>query len=96
MELLFLPEAEEDIRAARSWYAGEAFGLGEAFLTALGRCLDRIREQPRGFPRVDGEIRRALVRPFPYGVFYLDGADAILVLACMHASRAPDAWKRQG
>lgn len=95
MELLFLPEAEEDVRAAWSWYAEEANEVGRAFVMAMDTCLERIREQPRGFPRVEGEIRRALVRPFPYGVLYLEGAKAIVVLACMHLSRAPDAWKRR-
>lgn len=95
MELLLLPEAEDDVHAAWFWYAQEAAGLEIAFLAALGRCLERIRAHPRVFPRVEGEIRRALVRPFPYGVLYLEAPGSILVLGCIHASRAPRAWKRR-
>jgi len=93
MELLFLPEAEEDVRAALFWYAQEAAGLEVGFLSALDSCLERISEHPRGFPIVDGDLRRALVRPFPYGVFYVDDSSAVIVVGCIHTSRDPEAWK---
>lgn len=95
MELLFLPEAEEDVRSAWSWYAREAAGVEASFMAALDRCFERIQEHPRGFPMVEGEVRRALVRPFPYLIFYVEVSDAIAVVGCMHAARDPRAWKRR-
>lgn len=95
MELLFLPEAEEDVRAAWSWYLQEATGIEAGFLAALDTCLERVREYPHGFPCVDGEIRRALVRPFPYGVFFVEEPRAVIVVACIHTSRDPQAWRRR-
>jgi hypothetical protein len=36
VELIFAPEAEQDIAEAYAWYEGRRPGLGEEFL----RCLD--------------------------------------------------------
>jgi plasmid stabilization system protein ParE len=52
----------------------------------------RLAENPQQFPRVEGEVRRAGFRRFPYGLFFLIGADAVSVFACFHASRDPRRW----
>jgi len=41
---------------------------------------------------VHGEVRRALVRRFPYGVFYVVEGQALLVLAVAHVRRQPAYW----
>ena len=41
------------------------------------------------------EIRRAMTRRFPYGVFYLSEASAVVVLAVFHAKRDPLEWRRR-
>jgi len=38
---------------------------------------------------VHKQVRRALLRRFPYGIFYLVEGDAIPVLACFHGKRDP-------
>ena len=53
------------------------------------RTIGLIAEDPRRYPRVHGEVRRAVIRRFPFGVFYLIESDAVVVMAVMHASRDP-------
>ena len=95
MELWFLPEAEADVAAAADWYRMREAALEPRFLAALGECLTHVREAPEAHPRVHGRIRRALLRRFPYAVFFLEGERSVLVLACFHAARDPQAWRRR-
>jgi hypothetical protein len=44
---------------------------------------------------LDGEVRRALVRRFLYGVSSSEESGGILVVAVMHLHRAPGYWKER-
>ncbi len=89
------PEAEADLESAARWYEDRRRGLGGRFLDEVQRTIDRVAENPQGFPRMHGEIRRAVTRRFPFGVFFLVENDAIIILAVMHASRDPVRWKER-
>ena len=93
--LVVLPEAEADILAAGRWYEMQQAGLGATFIDALASALDSIRTAPRRFPRVHDHIQRALLRRFPYGVFFIDDRETIRVIAVLHAARDPGAWRRR-
>lgn len=94
MGALFLaPAAEDDILAAAQWYETCAPGLGIEFLDAVNNCLLAVAEQPGRFPAVRRDVRRALVRRFPYGVLFVVRGDAVRVIACMHARRHPRTWR---
>lgn len=85
-------EAERDLDAAYTWYDQQRFGLGEEFLLAVDAAMARISRWPETPPVVHGEIRRALLRRFPYGVFYTVEEQRIVILAILHAARDPEAW----
>ena len=51
--------------------------------------LREFGEAPLQFPVVRGNIRRALLRGFPYGVFFTVHADTVQVLAVVHLHRHP-------
>ncbi len=61
---------EIDLAAAREWYNHMRPGLGEDLLLCVEHALDRILEHPEAFPSVMPDVRRTLVRRFPFGVFY--------------------------
>jgi len=87
--------ASEDVREAQAWYAGQATGLDLEFRRELDRVLERIRTYPAGFPQIHRSIRRANLRRFPYGVFYVRRDDHLFVLAVAHHARSPSHWKRR-
>lgn len=62
------PEAELDIFEASIWYENERDGLGEVFIGAVRRSLQRVEHGPEEFPVVFKDVRRALVSRFPFGV----------------------------
>ena len=45
--------------------------LGVEFLDELVRIEGHLRANPALYQRVDGEVRRAVLRRFPYGLFYV-------------------------
>ena len=87
------PEAEEDLDDAALWYEGHRRGLGGDFLDEVQRVIGLIEDNPLSYPRVHGEIYRALLRRFPFGMFYLVDGETAVVLAIIHASRDPNSWK---
>jgi plasmid stabilization system protein ParE len=87
------PEAEADIEAARRWYEAQRSGLGDEFLDCLRDTLRRILRNPRAYGVVHQDLRRALIRRFPYGVFYRLRGEEIAVVGVFHGSRDPQAWQ---
>jgi toxin ParE1/3/4 len=77
---------------AWDWYESRREGLGAEFGTCVEAAIARAARSPDINPRVHGEVRRALVRRFPYGVFYVVEGQALLVLAVAHARRQPGYW----
>jgi toxin ParE1/3/4 len=86
-------DAEADIERAFHWYETERAGLGVEFRETLRAVLGTIAANPRMYPVVGRTTRRALLRRFPYGVFYQEPSDAIVVVACMHNHRDPRRWR---
>jgi plasmid stabilization system protein ParE len=78
--------------AAFAWYEIQRLRLGSEFLRSVEAVLGAIARQPEMYPIVQGEVRRALVRRFPYGLFYVVGPSEIVVLAVIHAKRHPRTW----
>jgi plasmid stabilization system protein ParE len=82
-----------DIEEAVKFYEGKRNGLGAAFRIAVADALKRIVTTPEMFPIIRSEIRRCLVRRFPYAVlFHFDGK-IVDVLVVTHLQRQPE-WRK--
>jgi len=95
VNLILRPAAAADVEAAYRWYERQRAGLGDAFLEAVRTALGAIGANPLSSPVVHRNTRRALVRRFPYAVFYQLMGEHIVVVACMHARRNPRQWRRR-
>jgi toxin ParE1/3/4 len=89
------PEAAREIQEAFDWYEERGEGLGENFLRAADACLSAVQRNPSAFPIVHEQVHRALLRKFPYALFYVVEGDAIAVVACFHVKRSPVDWQRR-
>jgi plasmid stabilization system protein ParE len=87
--------AEADVLAAALWYEQRSPGLGTEFLRAVDVTLAEIVRMPERYPFVRGDVRRAHLRRFPYGVYFVAAPDLISVVACMHARRDPRRWEER-
>jgi plasmid stabilization system protein ParE len=88
-------QVDLDVAAAFEWYEKERAGLGLEFLDELRATYDRIADGPLKYQHLRSGIRRALVRRFPYSVYFAIEDDAIVVLAVLHVSRDPAEWQRR-
>jgi toxin ParE1/3/4 len=87
------PEAEADIADANRWYEQRRQGLGADFLLCVEDALEKVRRNPAIYPVVYKDIRRAVVRRFPYGVFYRVVGQRLIVLGVFHGRRDPRVWQ---
>ncbi len=93
-EIVLREEAEADLQAAWSWYEARRAGLGDEMLLEVRAKLDAVAETPGLFAKIRGDVRRALVRRFPYSIFFVEESQRIVVLAVMHGARDPRTWPR--
>jgi plasmid stabilization system protein ParE len=93
--VIFRPEARIEALEAYRWYENQRSGLGREFRQALDQAINTIREKPKSFPVVHRDTRRALLKRFPYMIFYRVYADVISVVAVMHGKRDPSVWLRR-
>ena len=91
--LVLRPQAEAELLDARDWYEEQRPGLGGVFATEVDMVLARVVQAPLAYPRVQGETRRALVRRFPYAIYFHAVADEIVVLGVIHGRRHPRRWQ---
>lgn len=89
------PEAQREIQEAYDWYEERSEGLGLEFLRAADACLSAVQRNPAAYPPVHAQVRRALLRRFPYALFYLVEAETLVLLACFNVKRSPADWQRR-
>ena len=77
--------AEADITEAYQYYESCRVNLGADFMLCIEESIFRISKNPRQYKAVYRDIRRALVRRIPYGIYYVFRNDKILVIAVIHA-----------
>ena len=93
MQLVVRPAAAADIEDAVDWYERQREGLGTEFLEAVYLALESIAQNPQRAPLIHRDVRRALLRRFPYGIYYRVYPDLVVVVACMHGRRDPKRWR---
>ncbi|HHC25007.1 MAG TPA: type II toxin-antitoxin system RelE/ParE family toxin [Desulfobacterales bacterium] len=70
-ELRFHPDIYQEIKEAYDWYELGSAGLGEDFLEELERAYSLIQRFPDMWPVMEKNIRRYLLKRFPYCVIKL-------------------------
>lgn len=91
--LVFRPEVREELDEAYNWYESQQVGLGDDFLDSVDETLNRICQMPESYPVVYRDVRRSVVRRFPYAVYYRIVSSRVIVTAIFHSRRDPKAWQ---
>jgi plasmid stabilization system protein ParE len=95
MTYAFHYEASAEFEGAVAYYEERGPGLGLDLALEVEAAIQNILALPKAWPILEGEIRRCLVRRFPYGILYAVETTEIWILAVMHLHRAPDYWKHR-
>jgi plasmid stabilization system protein ParE len=93
LRLVFRPQAESELLEAPKWYEERRLDLGQAFAAAIVARIAGIISSPLAAPRVRGEMRRSVLKRFPYAIYYQVLPDEVVVLAVMHGRRHPRRWE---
>ena len=70
MKVRYTDRARIDLETAFEWYQGQRIGLGFEFLDCLEATISTIQQMPEVYAKHHSHFRRALIRRFPFAVFY--------------------------
>ena len=93
--LAFTGRAIKDIIDAFEWYELQRSGLGAPFLLALARTCELIMHMPSAGPVVHDDVRRLLLRAFPFAIYYRIEADRIVIRGCLHQRQHLQSWRQR-
>ena len=93
LPIVLRAEAEAEFDEAFDFYDARRAGLGADFTAEVQDVFDRISTNPLIHQEVFADIRKAVVRRFPYCVYYRPHADRVEVIAVFHTSRDPSIWQ---
>jgi toxin ParE1/3/4 len=85
--------ATSDVTAAVEYYLNEAPHVAADFVDELERAVRHIERHPSaGSPRYAHELdiphlRHWPLRRFPFALFYVEDADRLVILRCVHMTR---------
>lgn len=95
LRIVVTREARADIAEAIAWFRERSPELPERFRLELERVYSRILDYPEIYPIVYKRFRRALLRKFPYSVFYIVDPATLLIVGVVHQARDESTWKRR-
>src|SRR5262249_41268221 len=84
--------AERELNEAALYYEQESSGLGVRFLEEVEQYVAQIMSNPWAGQKIRGEIRRRILRKFPFGILYSVKDKHVRVLAIMNLKRKPNYW----
>ena len=85
--VILSPDAEAEIIAIQRWYRSKEASLAFAFKVELRLTLRLIAQYPYAFTVVKKGIRRALIKGFPYLIFFRLKTGSVSVIAVVHERR---------
>ena len=91
--LVFHKLVRPEIDRAYEWYEQKQKGLGEDFLSELDRVFDRLGKQPAVHQMIWKDVRRTLLKRFPYSVMYRVLKKRVQIVAVMYSRRDPALWR---
>jgi hypothetical protein len=64
-------------------------------MQAIEMAIRRAMDDPLRYRIFEQDVRRVLVKVFPYAVLFTVEEDSILVVAVMHCHREPGYWRNR-
>jgi len=95
VKIEFLEAAQAELDDAFEWYEAQQKNLGVQFINEFEAAIKRISIYPESYVLIDNEIRRCLIKRFPYGILYGIQSDTIVIIAVAHLHRKPNYWKER-
>lgn len=90
----FHPAALAEYQAAIDWYAERSLVAATGLSILVERGIQGVREHPLASPAWPGleDVRRRILRGYPYSIIYLVEPAEIVILGVAHHKRRPGYW----
>jgi toxin ParE1/3/4 len=89
----FVAPAREEFLAEVAYYNQVQPGQGARFAAAVEEATARALAFPLAGSPSHQDIRRVVLKKFPFSIAYRPDADGIVVFAIAHHSRRPGYWR---
>lgn len=93
--VIFHDEAKEELYYAIDYYKQINKNLAASFLKEIEFSLENITFYPYAWTLLDSNIRRVLLKRFPYSLLYAIKEDKIFIVAVMNLRKRPNYWKNR-
>jgi plasmid stabilization system protein ParE len=88
--LVLTEKAIGDMHHAFKWYERNRKGLGELFFRGVDEAAARVLANPALHLKFNKSQRRALMKRFPYALYYRYDETSVYVVAILHLRRDPE------
>jgi plasmid stabilization system protein ParE len=89
MRLRYTSRASNDLAIAFEWYEEQRRGLGFDFLDCVEASIETIQQMPKLYAKHHEHFRRALIRRFPFSIFFTIEEKEIVVHAIFDNRQDP-------
>jgi plasmid stabilization system protein ParE len=93
--LEFHQAAAAELESAFDWYLARDERVAAGFLDEANRAIELISQAPHRWPLSQGDVRKFVLRRFPFLFLYRELPSMIQVIAVAHGHRRPGYWKRR-
>jgi len=95
LRITFHPEAEAEFTEAVLWYSKQSIGLDIEFVRCIDEAISRINRNPNSFPIAYKQLRKTVVKKFPFIILCESLKDEIRIMAVFHTRRNPRNWQKR-
>lgn len=89
------PFAELELKETSKWYNLQRENLGKEFIFEIEKTLAQIQHNPKQFAKIRKDVRKAVLKRFPFAIVYSIIDDTIEIYSFFHNSRNPITWKER-
>ena len=92
MRVIFDPQAQAEFDDVCRYYNPQKTGLGDDFTEMVRQGLRRVLTQPESCTVEFDDVRRRVLKRFPYKLLYSVETAHLYVIAVAHQHRKPSYW----
>jgi plasmid stabilization system protein ParE len=86
---VFRPIVQQEMDEAYAWYEERSPELADDFLACVYQQVDLVCQMPEAYRLIYRDVRRTLVKRFPYAIQYRIVSSRIIIIAVVHMRKNP-------
>jgi plasmid stabilization system protein ParE len=91
----FLTDATNEFEEQVRYLDEQSPGLGDRFIQDLEAAIRVVREHPESGALVSSNVRKWVLRVFPFNVYYVDSSSEVIIVAVAAHRRRPRYWRNR-